>query len=136
MKKLLKYLTDGYMKETVLAPLFKCIEAVLELFVPLVVADIIDTGIGNGDKSYVMLMCAVLAGLGALGLAFSITAQYLSTKVMMYVSAYFGRAVVTGHMWFSIMSRSRSVSSREYMSSSPSWKPPFTRCQSLPMPLT
>ena len=93
MKKLLKYLTDGYMKETVLAPLFKCIEAVLELFVPLVVADIIDTGIGNGDKSYVMLMCAVLAGLGALGLAFSITAQYFAAKAAAGFSKTVGNAL-------------------------------------------
>ena len=93
MKKLLKYLTDGYMKETVLAPLFKCAEAVLELFVPLVVADIIDTGIGNGDKSYVMLMCAVLAGLGALGLAFSVTAQFFAAKAAAGFSKTVGNAL-------------------------------------------
>lgn len=93
MKKLLKYLTGGYMKETVLAPLFKCIEAVLELFVPLIVADIIDTGIGNGDKSYVMLMCAALVGLGTAGLAFSITAQFFAAKAAAGFSKTVGNAL-------------------------------------------
>ena len=80
MRKLLKYLTKNYMKETVLAPLFKCIEAVFELFVPLVVAGIIDGGIGSGDKGYVIKMCIVLVGLGLAGLAFSITAQFFAAK--------------------------------------------------------
>ena len=80
MRKLLKYLTKNYMKETVLAPLFKCIEAVFELFVPLVVAGIIDGGIGGGDKGYVIKMCIVLVGLGLAGLAFSITAQFFAAK--------------------------------------------------------
>lgn len=80
MKKLLKYLTKGYMKETVLAPLFKCIEAVFELFVPLVVAQIIDVGIKNGDKGYVIWMSLVLVGLGLAGLAFSITAQFFAAR--------------------------------------------------------
>ncbi len=48
--KILGYLKKGYLKETVLSPLFKCIEAVLELFVPIVVANIIDHGIAAGDK--------------------------------------------------------------------------------------
>ena len=55
MKKLLRYLKD-YRKESVLGPLFKLLEATLELFVPLVVAAIIDTGIGNQDRSYVVKM--------------------------------------------------------------------------------
>ena len=93
MGKLLKYLTGGYMKETVLAPLFKCIEAVLELFVPLIVADIIDKGIGNGDKGYVMLMCAGLVGLGATGLAFSITAQFFAAKAAAGFSKTVGNAL-------------------------------------------
>lgn len=93
MKKLLKYLTHGYLKETILAPLFKCTEAVLELFVPLVVADIIDTGIGNGDKDHVVLMCAVLVGLGALGLAFSITAQFFAAKAATGFSKTVGNAL-------------------------------------------
>ena len=93
MKKLLKYLTKGYMKETVLAPLFKCIEAVFELFVPLVVAQIIDVGIKNGDKSYVVFMCLVLVGLGLAGLAFSITAQFFAAKAATGFSKTVGNAL-------------------------------------------
>ena len=92
MKKLLRYL-NGYKKETVLAPLFKCIEAVLELFVPLVVAEVIDNGIGKGDKSYVIMMCAVLVGLGAAGLAFSITAQFFAAKAATGFSKTVGNAL-------------------------------------------
>ena len=76
MKKLLCYLKE-YKKESVLGPLFKLLEATLELFVPLVVAAIIDTGIGNQDRGYVVKMCLVLVLLGLIGLAFSVTAQYL-----------------------------------------------------------
>ena len=79
MKKLLRYLKD-YRKESVLGPLFKLLEATLELFVPLVVAAIIDTGIGNQDRSYVVKMCFVLVLFGIIGLAFSITAQYFAAK--------------------------------------------------------
>ncbi len=79
MWKLLIYLKD-YKKQTVLAPLFKMLEALLELFVPLVVAAIIDTGIAGGDSSYVVRMVLVLILLGAVGLAFSVTAQYFSAK--------------------------------------------------------
>ncbi len=79
MKKLLRYLKD-YKKESVLGPLFKLLEATLELFVPLVVAAIIDTGIGNHDRGYVVKMCLVLVLLGLIGLAFSITAQYFAAK--------------------------------------------------------
>lgn len=93
MRKLLKYLTGGYMKETVLAPLFKCIEAVLELFVPTVVAKIIDVGIANGDKPYICWMCALLAGLGLAGLAFSITAQFFAAKAATGFSAAVGSAL-------------------------------------------
>ena len=79
MKKLLRYMKD-YKKESVLGPLFKLLEATLELFVPLVVAAIIDTGIGNQDRSYVIKMSFVLVLLGLIGLAFSITAQYFAAK--------------------------------------------------------
>lgn len=79
MKKLLCYLKD-YKKETVLGPLFKLLEATLELFVPLVVAAIIDTGIASQDKGYIVKMCLVLVLLGVVGLAFSITAQYFAAK--------------------------------------------------------
>ena len=80
MRKLLKYLTGSYLKETVLSPLFKMLEALLELFVPIVVAAIIDNGIANGDTGYVIKMCLILGGLGLAGLAFSITAQYFAAK--------------------------------------------------------
>lgn len=79
MKKLLKYL-KGSRVQCVLAPLFKMLEAILELFVPLVVARIIDTGIENGDSSYIIKMCGLLVLLGAVGLAFSLTAQFFAAK--------------------------------------------------------
>ncbi len=77
--KLLKYI-KSYKKECVLGPLFKLLEALLELFVPLVIASIIDNGIGNSDRGYVVGMVFVLVGLGVVGLAFSITAQYFAAK--------------------------------------------------------
>lgn len=80
MRKLLKYLTGDYLKETVLSPLFKMLEALLELFVPVVVAAIIDTGIENGDGGYTVKMCLLLGALGLVGLGFSVTAQYFAAK--------------------------------------------------------
>ncbi len=79
MKKLLKYLRE-YMKETILSPLFKMLEATLELFVPLVVAAIIDKGIAASDNSLIVKNCLLLALLGFVGLGFSITAQYFAAK--------------------------------------------------------
>lgn len=79
MKKLLIYLKD-YKKETVLAPLFKMLEATFELFVPLVMAAVIDQGIGGGNVSYVLRMGGVLILLGMIGLVCSITAQYFAAK--------------------------------------------------------
>ena len=79
MKRLLKYLKK-YTKESVFAPLFKLFEAALELIVPLVIAAIIDRGIGEGDTGYVTLMSAVLVLLGLLGLGFSVFAQYCAAK--------------------------------------------------------
>ena len=70
----------GYGKECVLGPLFKLIEATLELIVPLVIAAIIDNGISVGDRGYVVRMCLLLVVLGAVGLGFSATAQYFSAK--------------------------------------------------------
>ena len=67
MKKLLCYL-KGYEKETVLAPLFKMLEALFELFVPLVMAAVIDQGIGGSDKPYIVRMCMLLIALGVIGL--------------------------------------------------------------------
>lgn len=79
MKTLLAYL-KGYKKESVLAPLFKMLEASFELFVPLVMAAIIDVGIANQDKPYIVKMCFVLIALGIIGLVCSITAQYFAAK--------------------------------------------------------
>lgn len=79
MKKLLKYMKP-YTKECIFGPLGKLCEATLELIVPLVVAAIIDRGIGEGDRGYLILMVCVLCGLGLLGLGFSVVAQYFSAK--------------------------------------------------------
>lgn len=79
VKKLLVYLKD-YRKETILGPLFKLLEASFELFVPLVIAAIIDTGIQNGDMGFIARMCLVLVALGVVGLVCSITAQYFAAK--------------------------------------------------------
>ena len=79
MRKLLIYLKD-YKKESVLAPLFKMLEAIFELFVPLVMSAVIDVGIKNSDKPYIIKMCLVLVTLGLIGLACSITAQYFAAK--------------------------------------------------------
>ncbi len=86
MKKLLVYLKD-YKKETVFAPLFKMLEATFELFVPLVMAAIIDRGIANKDVPYVLRMGLVLVALGLIGLACSITAQYFAAKAAVGFSA-------------------------------------------------
>ncbi len=85
MRKLLVYLKD-YRKETILAPLFKMLEATFELFVPLVMAAVIDQGIGSRNISYVLRMGGVLVMLGVIGLACSITAQYFSAKAAVGVS--------------------------------------------------
>ena len=79
MKKLFGYLRD-YRKESILGPLLKLCEALLELFVPLVVAAIVDAGIQNKDTSYVVWMSLLLVALGLVGLAFSITAQYFAAR--------------------------------------------------------
>lgn len=79
MKKLWKYMRD-YRREGILAPLFKLLEASLELLVPLVMAQIIDTGIANGDRGFILSRCGILVALAAVGLACSITAQYFAAK--------------------------------------------------------
>ena len=86
MKKLLVYLKD-YKKETVLAPLFKMLEATFELFVPLVMAAIIDRGIEGGNVAYVWRMGGLLVALGIIGLICSITAQYYAAKAAVGFSA-------------------------------------------------
>ena len=79
MKRLLKYLSS-YKKECVLGPLFKMFEATLELLVPLVIAAIVDRGIGSGNGGFVVKASLFLLLLGAVGLGFSLTAQYFSAK--------------------------------------------------------
>lgn len=79
MKKILRYLKD-YRKESILAPLFKMLEASFELLIPLVVAAIIDQGIPNRDNSYIIQMCIIMIVLGIIGLTCSLTAQYFSAR--------------------------------------------------------
>lgn len=79
MKKLLVYLKD-YKKESILSPFFKMLEATFELLVPLVMAAIIDVGIAQRDGGYILRMCLLIAGLGAVGLVSTITAQYYAAK--------------------------------------------------------
>lgn len=79
MTKLLVYLKD-YKKESVLGPLFKLLEASFELIVPLVVASMIDVGIANRDKGYILKMCLIMAALGLIGLTCSVTAQFFAAK--------------------------------------------------------
>ena len=79
MKELLKYLRH-YVKESILAPLFKMLEASFELFVPLVIAAIIDTGIKNSDKPYIFKMVMVLVTLAVVGFISALTAQYFAAK--------------------------------------------------------
>ena len=79
MRKLLIYLKD-YKKESILGPLFKLLEASFELIVPLVVASMIDVGIPNQDKGYIVKMALVLVALGVIGLISSVTAQFFAAK--------------------------------------------------------
>lgn len=92
MRRLLIYL-KGYYKESVLAPLFKMLEASFELAVPLVMASIIDVGIKNQDENYIWKMCAVMIFLGVVGLLCSITAQYFSAKAAMGFSTALRRSL-------------------------------------------
>lgn len=79
MKKLLKYLKN-YKKELIFGPFFKLLEAIFELIVPVVMANIIDKGIGNNDKEYILKMSGVIVLLGICGLGFALTCQYLAAK--------------------------------------------------------
>lgn len=88
MYKITNYLKE-YKKESIVAPIFKMLEASFELFVPLVMALIIDTGIKNVDNAYILRMGAVLVLLGVIGLTCSITAQYFAAKA----SVGFGKSV-------------------------------------------
>ncbi|MBP3677484.1 MAG: ABC transporter ATP-binding protein, partial [Agathobacter sp.] len=79
MKKILYFLND-YKKESVIAPLFKMLEAIFELIVPLVVAQIIDIGISTGDTGYIFERCGVLILLAVIGLVCAISAQFFAAK--------------------------------------------------------
>lgn len=83
MKFVLSYLSE-YKKETILAPLFKMLEAIFELLVPLVVASIINKGILQGDESYLLKMSGVLIVLAVVGVVTAITAQYFAAKAAIY----------------------------------------------------
>ena len=86
MRRLLRYLKP-YTKECVLGPLFKLLEATFELFIPLVVAAIIDRGIANADIPFIWKMGGVLVGLALVGLTSAITAQYFAAKAAVGFSA-------------------------------------------------
>ena len=93
MKKILKYL-KGYEKQCVLGPLFKLLEATFELFIPLVVARIVDTGISNGDTGYIVKMCLVMILLGIIGLAMAVCAQYFSAVAAVGFSTRLRHAIL------------------------------------------
>lgn len=96
MKRLLRYLSP-YKKECVLGPLFKLLEATFELFVPLVIASIIDRGIAKADTSYIWRMGALLVGLAVVGLVSAITAQFFAAKAATGFAASLKHALL-GHM--------------------------------------
>ena len=92
MKRLFVYLRD-YKKECVLAPLFKLLEATFELFVPLVVANIVDVGIKNGDRGYIARMAGLMVLLGVIGLTCTIAAQYFAAKASVGCTSELRRAL-------------------------------------------
>lgn len=100
VNKLKPYLKP-YLKETILAPLFKLFEAILELFVPLIMAVIIDKGIGNKDTALILQQGAILIGLGIVGVAVSITAQYFAAKAATGFTADVRQALFAKIQYFS-----------------------------------
>ena len=93
-----------YKKESILAPIFKMLEAIFELFVPLVMAKIIDVGIAQSDKGYILRMCGLLMLLAVIGLIVAITAQYFSAKAAINAA---GR--IRSDVFFHIMKFSRGT---------------------------
>ena len=100
VNKLKPYLKP-YLKETILAPLFKLFEAILELFVPLIMAVIIDKGIENRDTALILQQGAILIGLGMVGVAVSITAQYFAAKAATGFTADVRQALFSKIQYFS-----------------------------------
>ena len=100
VNKLKPYLKP-YLKETILAPLFKLFEAILELFVPLIMAVIIDKGIENKDTALILQQGAILIGLGMVGVAVSITAQYFAAKAATGFTADVRQALFSKIQYFS-----------------------------------
>lgn len=96
MKKIVVFLKN-YKKETVLAPLFKLLEASFELMIPLVVAAIVDKGIGQGELSYVYKMGGIMILLGIVGLIAAVTAQYFSAKAAVGFATEL-RSALFGHI--------------------------------------
>ncbi|MBR6670344.1 MAG: ABC transporter ATP-binding protein, partial [Ruminococcus sp.] len=94
MKKLLIYLKN-YKKELFFGPLFKLLEAIFELIVPLVMAKIIDNGIGNNNSSYILKMSIIIVVLGICGLGFALTCQYLASKCAFGFGTELRRALYT-----------------------------------------
>ena len=92
MKNTFTYLKD-YKKESFLAPLFKLLEASFELFVPLVVASIIDRGIGQGDRAWVVKMTLVMVALGLIGLVAAVCAQFFAAKASVGFAGKLRRAL-------------------------------------------
>ncbi|MBQ7291508.1 MAG: ABC transporter ATP-binding protein [Clostridia bacterium] len=86
MKKLLRYM-KGYRTQCILGPIFKALEAVFELCIPLVVKSIIDVGIGNADKAYIVKMCGLMVLLGVVGLSSTLVAQYFAARAACGFSA-------------------------------------------------
>ena len=102
MNRLKPYLKP-YLKETILAPLFKLFEAILELLVPLIMAVIIDKGIGNQDTSLILGQGAILIVLGVLGVVVSITAQYYAAKAATGFTADVRQALFSKIQYFSFL---------------------------------
>ena len=100
MRRLGRFLA-GYKKETLLAPLFKMLEALLELLVPVVVRNIIDIGIAGSDKPYIAKMCGLLALIAFVGLGVSVTAQYFAARAAVGASAALRRDLLAHTLRFS-----------------------------------
>ena len=106
MKALLVYFR-GYIKDSILGPVFKLIEASFELLVPLVIAGIVDTTIPNKDKNHLFLMIFVLFGLAVIGVVVAISAQYFSSRAAVGYAR-----VLTNDLYAKIMRLSRKSGMR------------------------